>query len=280
MFGYIKIHKPQLRFCEFEMYKALYCGICKQLIKDYGYLMSLSLNYDFCFVAMLSLNNRDFTVSKLRCSLNPLRKCPAVDSNDTLSKTSAAAAAMLYYKLRDNYDDGKLFDKIICAVPLMYARSKLRKSAKVCSHFRDICGRMYDAQKAAEASDKGIDYAADPTAMALSECMSLFADDEDTRRIFERIGYLLGRWVYIIDALDDLERDRKKNRYNPFIGRGTEDVGDILRFTESEIAAAYNLLPCGRFSPVLENIIYEGLRNVRENVNRRGRTPDALLKEV
>ena len=55
MFGYIKADKPEMKIKEFEIYKAVYCSLCKELGKSYGLLARLTLSYDFTFLALLNM---------------------------------------------------------------------------------------------------------------------------------------------------------------------------------------------------------------------------------
>ena len=55
MFCYFRHYKPHMRVCEYESYKSVYCALCKQIGKEYGFLSRFTLNYDFTFLALLGL---------------------------------------------------------------------------------------------------------------------------------------------------------------------------------------------------------------------------------
>ena len=113
-----------------------------------------------------------------------------------------------------------------------------------------------------EKRSTSIDEAAEPTAILLSRIYSENEPDSDRRRVRERVGYCLGRWVYMIDAFDDIEKDRKSGNYNPFLLAGQDNYekikGDLL-MTAGEIAKAYELLDIKKFNGIVKNIIYDGL---------------------
>ncbi len=94
--------------------------------------------------------------------------------------------------------------------------------------------------------------------------------DENERRIFGHIGYLLGRFIYLLDAYEDFEKDQKKHRFNPYTACGArpkkEDFYDSLTFTLSSIASDYSLLSIKRNKPILDNILYLGLPDVLRRV--------------
>ena len=77
MFGYVKAFKPELKMIEYDTYKAIYCSICKQLKKDYGFVAPFVLSYDFVFLASLKLATQDSICGyeKRRCKYNCLKKC-------------------------------------------------------------------------------------------------------------------------------------------------------------------------------------------------------------
>ena len=132
---------------------------------------------------------------------------------------------------------------------------------------------------------KSIDAAAEPTAAALQKMMPLLSEDSEEKRVLERFGYLLGRWVYLVDALDDLEDDAKHRSYNPFLERwGITDRKSldeaqkaeiiaygrgVLNVTVAELGVTYELLELKRYKLILDNIIYFGLPNSAEEIFRK-----------
>ena len=92
-------------------------------------------------------------------------------------------------------------------------------------------------------------------------------------RILEELLYHLGRWIYLMDAWDDLEDDRRHKRYNPldarFQGRAREEK-EYLNLTAVHSArlagSAANLMELGNWMPIVENILYLGLPTVQNAV--------------
>lgn len=271
MFGYIKPFKPELKVMEFDTYQAVYCGLCRQLGKDYGPFARLTLSYDFTFVALLELGLREnfCGFQKMRCPANPLKKKTCIASCEGMELVSACAMTMLYYKVRDNLQDSRgFFCKLKYRLLQPFAAAARRKARARYPQLDAIFDEMMRRQLALEqAETASIDAAAEPTAYALGEMFALLAADEEKRRVLARMGYLLGRWVYLTDALDDLEQDRQQQSYNPFWmkfpdedGTAIRDYGQgVLNVTVAELASAYELLTFSRYKTILDNIIYLGL---------------------
>ena len=133
MFGYVKPFKPQMRVCEYETYKAVYCGLCKQLGRTYGPFSRLTLSYDFTFLALLqmSLQDKPQDFSLRRCMLNPLKKAPCCEESGALEFAGGAAMLTLYFKLLDNYNDGGFVQRLgsLACKPLVWFA--YRKAADV-----------------------------------------------------------------------------------------------------------------------------------------------------
>ncbi len=282
MLGYIKAFKPELKVKDYEIYKGVYCSLCKRLGKSYSLFAQLVLSYDFTFLAIakMSLSNESPKFKKNRCHYNPFIKCNTCCSQSRdLDTCVDAAIIMSYYKIKDNIADGGFLKKIAMffafpALYFMHAKAK-RHSPEI----EIIIALAMKEQKALEILEKcAIDLAAEPTAHALSKIMILGEEDEKNIVVLERLGYLIGRWVYLIDAVDDLEDDIKHNNFNPLKANFT-DLSDqiqrdslreyaqqVLSTTAGEAVLAFELLETKRFRAILENILYDGLAKTTENI--------------
>ena len=275
MFGYVKAYKPELKMAEYDTYKAVYCSICRQLGKDYGVVAKFILSYDFVFLAMLKLGleNECCGYTKMRCPFNPAKKCMRLEKeSEALSFSAACLIIMFYYQLVDDMQDngvkGKLRSGIIYPIFAHYRKKARKKYAEI----DDEIGALMKKQAELEKSDsKSIDAAAEPTSKML-EYIFAYGEEDSNKRILERVGYLAGKWVYLVDALDDLDDDLKKNCYNPFIKKYNLSKGDDLSKTYEnakslinncnvELANSFELLEFKRYKTILSNIIYLGLQN-------------------
>ena len=275
MFGYIRPCKAELRVKELDAFRAVYCGLCRQLGKSFGPLAKLTLSYDFVFLAMLKYAHADIApkIKRGRCAVNPLVRVPICGSDEVMAYCADIAALMIYYNLRDKIDDGGVFSKIAFNTLRPLAASARKKAARRCPKEEEIISQLYHSQREAEAeSDATPDSAAGPTATALGSLSAGLSEIPSEKRVLERFGYMLGRYIYLADALNDLERDLKTKNFNPLARRIQESGGgdeaireardyarDTLLMTAGEAGLACGLLELKVFEPVIHNIVYLGL---------------------
>ncbi len=220
MFGYLQIDKAELKVREYEAYKAVYCGLCKQLGKDYSFLTRLALSYDCTFYTMMlmSLSSGCSGFSDGRCRFNPLKKCRFADcKNDCYSKAAALSVISVYYKLMDELMDSGFWKRLAVRLIKPFFSHWRKKAARRYPEMDTIVADMLEKQVKVEAEPSpSIDATAHPTAEMLGKLLCLEAKDELQRRVFYECGYHLGRWIYYIDAADDFEKDVKHGNFNPF----------------------------------------------------------------
>lgn len=274
MFGYIRVKKEELKIKDFEVYKAVYCSLCKKLGKSYGIFSRLTLSYDFAFLSLLNISLKSGCVSfeRKRCAFNPLKKCNYCKSSDELDMPSAAAMIMLYYKILDNIKDEKGLKKLgfLLLKPIFSGAHK--KAAKKYPFIEETVAEYIEGQSLAESDDNcTLDSVCDPTAKALSKLLPLCSDDPSQKRVLERLGYCLGRYIYLMDAGCDIEKDIKSGSFNvlkKYVKEGNIKKDTVLKtepqiyFCINEAAKAFELLEIKKFKPILGNIIYLGLEDV------------------
>ncbi len=273
MFGYVKIRKSELLVREYEAYKSAYCGLCRQLGKDYSVLTRLILSYDCTFYAifLMSLRRSCPGFERKRCRFNPLKKCSFCQCRDDAMRKAAALSVILaYHKLDDNIRDGSFFKRVGLKIVRPFFSRQLKKARKRYPELCDIAERMMKAQAVAEETDGcGLDMAADPTAAMLSDVLALEAKNETESRIYRQIGYGLGRFIYLIDAADDYCDDIKSGNFNPF-ETTRENKIEVMNNNLSQALAsvfdAYNLLELVDFKGIIDNIILLGLPSVQAEI--------------
>ena len=229
MFGYIRPEKDELKIREYELYKSVYCGLCRHLGKDYGVISRLTLSYDCTVLAMLSMSLRKekCQVHNGRCTVNPLKKCKFCDGDgESFRMAGAVSVIMTHYKLVDTVQDSGFFKKNLARLLNLFLKRSFRKAKQA---FPQI-------------------------------------EDAMQKQVLGSFGYQLGRWIYLMDAADDLEKDIKKGQFNPFrkSARETPDkmmlyCNDVLNMTVSQLILAYNLLDLTSYKEILDNIVCHGL---------------------
>lgn len=282
MFGYVRLFKPEIKMGEYEQYQGIYCTLCKRLGKHYGLLSRFTLSYDMTFLALLETalaeEGADFCPS--RCSFNPTKRCLKAQNTAAIDRAADVGTILTYYKLKDTLADEGFGKRLgaLCALP--FAAAARKKAAKRQPAADGAVAAMMTAQAALEAEGcTSIDRAAEPFALLLQQLAGSIAADETQRRVLERFGYCLGRWVYLIDGVDDLKEDLEQGKYNPYLlSRGIRK-GDDEALTElrqyaagslnaclAECIAAYNLLEIRRFDGILRNILEQGMPHTQKRV--------------
>lgn len=276
MFGYIKPFKPELKLSEYDIYKGAYCGLCKQLGISYGPFARMTLSYDFTFLAMLqmAMSEEKFEFSKQRCAVNPLKKTFCFHASDGLDFSAGVAMILFFYKIKDNLQDDHGLKKIPSYLLYPFASYAYKRAVLNYANVDTIVSSTMSLQKKLEDDGcKSVDKACEPTALSLGRIFELLSEDTAQKRVLYRLGYLMGRFIYMCDALDDIEDDIKNKSYNPFIlnyqlnANDTEKILAIegeaipsLNLTIAEIGATFELLTLEKYQPILENVIFLGLK--------------------
>lgn len=222
MFGYVRPFKSELLVREYDQYKAAYCQLCRALREHYGRAASFTLSYDCTFYALLALSTREAEL-KLhhgRCVMNPLKKCDFLQaSGEAYHKAAALSVLLTCHKLRDNLEDDSFLKSLGSRLFLPFVSRKAKKAAAEYPFLAQQAQKAMEGQAQAEKEGAGVDACAEPTANLLAALFKELACDEMQAVALERFGYFLGRWVYLIDAADDLAEDLREGAFNPFIPR-------------------------------------------------------------
>ena len=268
MFGYIQPDIPHMYVKDGVLYKALYCGLCKSLGGCCGQRARMALSYDMTFLSALlhNLTGKDVRIEKRRCALHPFVPRNMAADDDLTRKVACLNAALAYYKAGDDVEDegkGRL--------TRAWLRGGARRAEKL---FPETCAHIAPHMRQLRALEKencaSIDRAADPFALLIADlsddCLGEAAT-EHTRALC----YGIGKWVYLIDALDDYDKDVKKKNYNPFLAafgaptraqmlqENGEEVRFIFRSIFAENAERLAKLRFYFNHDLTDNIILRGL---------------------
>lgn len=280
MLGYVKAFKPEMKIKDYELYRGIYCSLCRALGRLYSPVAQLFLSYDFAFAAVLRLAAGDngCIFEKKRCPYNPAKRCMICKSRREIDLCAHAVIITVYYKDIDNLHDAGFKSRLTAA--LIYPAVKLMhsKAARLAPEIEKIVSEATQAQSNTEKKlDVGIDEAADSSARALGEIFSFGFEGERKKSLYS-LGYMTGRYVYILDAADDLEADIKSGAFNPFKNEYSdvanekrrkefaERVAEMLNLTQSGALDALDSVEKKRFGDILENIVFDGLTSAAEKV--------------
>ena len=276
MFGYVTINKPELKIKEYEAYKGVYCTLCKEMGKEYGFLSRFLLSYDGAFYVMykLGLSQDKINVANSRCSFNPCKKCMKITCENNVYKLACAITVILaYFKLVDNLHDSNFIKKIFLYMLYPYFSFICKKARKKHPHIYDIVDSgMKEQFKTESESDVSLDKSAHPTGMILSELFSYGEADENKEKTAQ-FGYQLGRVVYFLDAFDDYEKDKKEMTFNPFLNSDNlvDDATKTLNLSIGALTDIFKTQKFNNFSTIIENIIYDGLYLQMDRITKKHR---------
>ena len=273
MLGYVKADKQNLTIGDYEIYRGIYCSLCKALGRNYSVFARAFLSYDFTLAALLRLSvlPDECVFDRSRCPFNPAKTCWYCRSTAEFDFCSHCVIIIAYYKILDDLHDRGIFKKLL-ALLLFPMISLMHKKAKRFARDIDtlIGNNMLGQAQAEKDPDTGIDEAAHFSADSLGAVFSAGSDPETAENMY-RIGYLTGRLVYILDAADDLGDDIKSGNFNPLkkefpdLDSAEEKQKFILRaekllnHTQAQLLEETDKADFKRFGVIIENIFSGGL---------------------
>lgn len=221
MFGYVTPLKPELKVKDFNKFRGYYCGLCLSIKKNFGNIPRMALNYDMTFLAILldSLSENETKAELKRCIAHPTTKRAMVLDNDALSYAAAMNVALVYFKLLDDVNDDNDFKSKVLSKALSPYKKKFTSSVNLINDV--IKENLNELSKLEKSKDfNNIDEICHPFSTIVGKILEYYPvkieeDSKDKRALLFQLGYSLGKWIYLIDALDDLEEDINKGKFNP-----------------------------------------------------------------
>ena len=268
MFGYVTASLKELDQDAEKRYGAVYCGICRQIRVQSGQVARLGLSYDMVFLALLlmSLYEPEETAGDQACSLHPVRKRPWVD-NKYIQYAADMNVALSYYNCLDDWeDDHKYTAKIL-------AGQFGKHLAEIENRYPRQCGAIAECIRQLTALEKAGCANPDEPAACFGQLMGeLLTYEEDLwASTLRQMGFYLGRFIYLLDAALDYEKDEKKGKYNPYLAMGTGKDWprweEYLVLTMGRCTDYFEKLPLVQDKALLDNILYSG---VWVNKRRKG----------
>lgn len=274
MFGYVRAIPSLLSEEDTKRYEGVYCGLCRTLGDRYGWSARFILNYDFVFLAMLlaePFKSEDFP--SCPCPIHPWKKKACWLKSPALVTAADKSLILTWWKLQDAVQDGNMLERCKARAAMLPIRRHYHKAASLCPDFDvtvQLClGELHEMEREWVPS---LDRPADTFARIL-QAAATQTEPPARQSGIGQILYHVGRWIYLIDAWDDLEEDRKNGTYNPLLARFGSEVGankESLRETMHTslglVDTAFSLLEWGEWEPLLRHIISLGLPAVEEAV--------------
>ncbi len=268
MFGYVRPLQSKLSQEERETYQAAYCGLCHCLKRRCGFGARYTLQYDFVFLALLLEDAPEWETCRRRCAAHPGKPRPCAAQTPALELCADESVILAYYKLRDSVADEGFWKATGCRVAAGLLRRTYRKARRARPDFDDHVARcLQELDQLERENSPQLDRVADAFARLLSGAAPETGDPA-LDRARRQLLYHLGRWIYLVDGVDDLAQDVARDRYNPIAARfGQTPDQDYLtttmRHSLTLAQSAFQLLPTTAQSGILNNILYLGLPNVQ-----------------
>lgn len=261
MFGYVLAHKPELKMREYYKYKAYYCGLCKVLKSKYGFIGQMTLTYDMTFLVILltSLYESETKQEEHRCVVHPTKKQKML-YNEITEYAADMNIILTYYKLLDDWKDEKNPASLVGLRAIHNTFLELKeKYPKKCQVIQKCLVLL---QQCEERKEENIDITARYFGKLMSE---LFVYKEDIwEKTLREMGFYLGKFIYILDAYDDIDKDLENDSYNALLSLYADKdfeqkCEEMMTYVLAECTNRFEKLPCVEDVEILRNILYAGV---------------------
>ena len=278
MFGYLNIEKAKLSEDKQGVWQTFMCGMCFSTKRQFGSLPRMFISNDVNFFSVLfhSVAGADVDVEQRRCFSSPFKKRSVLKQTELIDKMSVANVLLTYWNLFDDAVDGGGISK---KVALRSLKKAYRKARALMPDLDETISRRYRELREMEKSDvRGVDRVAHSFAMLSEEfAASVLGDGANSR--LKTLCYNLGKWIHLIDALDDAPQDERKNNYNPFLAcygvsaaqlaSKSDELKFLLYAVLNSVAMAYNDLNLDKYKCILDNVLYDSIRDKTKQILSR-----------
>ncbi len=283
MFGYIKAYAPEMKMCEYEYYRAAYCGLCRAMGRCTGQCSRCLLNYDFTFMALvrIALTGEQPQFRRRRCFVHPFKKRLEMTQTGELDYCARASVLLSRHKCRDDMADERGMRKLRARLALIFMKSAYKRACRTLSELdASIAAELEILASLEREKCASVDIPATSFGRLTASILS-YGLEGGKAAVARQIGFHIGKWIYIADALDDYASDKKDGKYNPFVllwkdGISPESAVGIQSALKRELMDAelgFNMIDYGddgRLRGVIENIIYCGMPKRAEGFNIGG----------
>lgn len=279
MFGYVVMNQGEMKFKDYDMYHSYYCGLCRSLKEAGGACSQLTLSYDTTFLVLLlsALYELEPEEKTCRCLAHPAKK-HLERTNDAARYCADMNIILTYYKCMDDWDDEKKASKYLFGQML---KSKMKEMEQIYPHKMEV---IADGLKKLREEELAGNTNPDEMASIFGEIMGEFFcwKEDEWKSLLYRVGFYLGKFIYLMDAYEDVIEDKEKGNYNPFLASGEvaswqpvygnpdfdEKCEQMLRMMMAECAKSYEMLPIIWYEDILRNILYSGVWSKFEMIKK------------
>lgn len=271
MFGYVLFNQPELKFREYDLYRSYYCGLCHTLHRKFHVTGQMTLSYDSAFLGFLltSLYEPATRTEQIRCIPHPLKKHPAC-TNEYIEYAADMNIILSYYSMQDNWEDEHRITGLLFASLL---RGNQQKAALPYEEkIRVIRLQLSALHRYEKENSPDLDAVSNCFGFIMAEIFAVHHDEWES--VLRKMGFYLGKFIYILDAFDDLKKDAAKGNYNPFLAQKDDpdleqQCRQILTMIMAECCSAFETLPILENVNILRNILYSGVWTGFENAVKK-----------
>ena len=260
MFGYVTGNWKEFNKDQQARYGAVYCGICRRLQAQSGGVSRLGLSYDMAFLSLLlmSLYEPEETSGKDPCLLHPVKRRAWVD-NEYIRYSADMNGILAYYNCLDDWqDDKKLSAKLMAQT---YEKSLADIEQRYPRQAAAIRECLEELSRLEKENCRNPDEPAGAFGRLMAEVLT-YREDMWAPSL-RKMGNALGRFIYLMDAVMDYDRDKRKGKYNPFLAMGgPKDPArweEYLVLTMGSATTEFEKLPLVQDKALLDNILYSGV---------------------
>ncbi len=271
MFGYLNIEKAKLSQDKQGVWQTFMCGMCFSTKRLFGNVPRLFISNDVNFfnVFFHAVTQRDVEVEQRRCFSSPFKKRPVLEQTELIDKMAVANVLLTYWNLYDDVVDGGGVKK---KTAFRMLKRAYRKAQGILPNLDGMLRARYEElRKMEQANSESLDAVSHSFAQLSADFAVQLIGDEANADV-QSLCYNLGKWIYLIDALDDVEKDLKKGNYNPFVAcygivkaselsSRVEELQFLLFAVLNRVAMAYNDLNLGKYGCILQNVLFDSIRD-------------------
>lgn len=261
MFGYVTINKSEMSDGEYEIFHRFYCGLCRKLKEKYKKRGQATLTYDMTFLVILltSLYECETNCVSARCIPNRGRK-QEVLINEITEYAADMNLALAYHKCLDNWQDDHSHSQYVIAKLLKEPYEQIKEKYPHKCEVMELELNLLAQLEGKEDTD--LDSVANCFGRLTAEIF-VYREDEWKQTLWN-MGFFLGKFIYFMDAYEDLDKDSKKGSFNPLKSLAKrEDFEEFCRqmlvMTMADCSKQFEILPIIENVSILRNVLYSGI---------------------
>lgn len=255
----------------------MYCGLCHTLGKRYGTAARFILNYDFTYLAILLSEKEEETILDSHCLVHPVHSHEFLETTSAMELAADESVILAYWQLRDGVEDHDWIHGLKYRGLSAILEPAYQKAAALRPIFdQTVRQQLQLLEQLEREANTSIDRAADAFAVLLGSA-AREVDDPIRRRVLEQLLYHLGRWVYLVDAADDLKKDAASGNYNPvalrfglvdgvWTAESRREFAATLDHSIHMMATAFELWDFGGWTELLSTTVYTGFFQIGKAV--------------